>query len=509
MVDNKWYEFGHFRLEGDPPQLWPQETGNIPKEVPLTRALSSVLMKLVTNAPRPVSYEDLFDDGRRDPNEYSVNGKTLVQQTIRRLRLALGDNGSLIELWQNSGYIIKKVCRRGIAAPAHVPNEPRVEPDVIGSDDDVLGSDELEAFGVSFPGHRVEMQFGANFGGGIPLEWIECLPEVSDIQPLSGELRTARDAYILARQEDAGRKKVEFEDNRLLGAASWCPGRRDTPNGRVRYASLGFRNVCFFDHIFLGHGLNRDISDWLRTWSREDVRDKQLLKKVQRFLRSKPKFIPAEELRVPIDKLKLADAEKWPMIPFRVGLGVVIFTRDKKVIVPLRSSKVCLGDTHARSYSSSVGEGMTAGDTVRSLPSLRPKRTRTGRRKGAADRPSLMALAARALRDEMGIRDQVHCDVSKDVLCVSLNFDRREAFPYLSTMLRTRHSFDEINRLWKGLQTPDMWENEGLLGLPWNKRTAKGLAIGRLEVKGYGLIVAASTREQIFFAQAADALGMQ
>ena len=57
----------------------------------------------------------------------------------------------------------------------------------------LVSSRELEAFGVSFPGHRVEMWFGAAKDGGVPLEYFESLPEVGSLEPLTGELLAARD----------------------------------------------------------------------------------------------------------------------------------------------------------------------------------------------------------------------------------------------------------------------------------------------------------------------------
>jgi hypothetical protein len=388
----------------------------------------------------------------------------------------------------------------------------------------LLSSDELNAFGVAFRGHRVEMWFGANTGGGVPLESIECLREVKDIEPVAGMLATARDLYVRAREEEARRKGHAFDNNLLLGAASWCPARADISGGRRRFARLGFRRVCFYDHVFLGEGLNRNISEWLAGWLLEGG-DKDLVKDVRGFLRSNPRFIPAEKLHICTDDLELAHAPNWPMIPFRVGLAVVIITSDSRVVVPLRSSHAALGHTPASvrtgRYSSSVGEGMARDDTVRGLHLLREKRAGERRRMGPArcqgqdeareladDTPSLVALAARALLDEMGIEDQVDCNVGKEVLCVSLNLDRHEAFPHITTVLKTRHTFDQIDMLRRKKARDGHWEHNRVLGLSWDKTTAKGLANGVIEVGKVGRIVAASVREQIFFAQAAEALGL-
>ena len=268
------------------------------------------------------------------------------------------------------------------------------------------------------------------------------------------------------------------------------------------------------------------LNKWIR--ERGDHGDRGLLNEVKSFVRSYQKFVPAEHLGICTDDLELGDASKWPMIPFRIGLAVVIVTRDKQVIVPLRSSHVSLGDTpsstNAGAYTSSVGEGMTREDTVRGLHLLHregaARRRRKGQRVGpreeehhqheaanAPEIPSLVTLAARALLDEMGIEDQIDCNVAQDVLCVSLNFDRHEAFPHLTTVLTTNCTFDEIKKLRSQKAKDASLENKEVLGLPRDEKTAKGLAEGEVEVQGKGKIIAASPREKIFFAQAAEAIG--
>jgi hypothetical protein len=168
---------------------------------------------------------------------------------------------------------------------------------------------------------------------------------------------------------------------------------------------------------------------------------------------------------------------------------------------------------------------MTISDTVGGLRSLHlkwaKKRVEKGRWAGRReaqshepaasnvddDAPSLVTFAARALKEELGIEDQMHCDVTKEVLCVSINLDRHEAFPFITAALFTRYTREQIKEFWRH-NTADPWEADDVLALPWNKNTAKGLANGEIAVPGVGKITAASPREPIFFAQAADALGV-
>ncbi len=351
------------------------------------------------------------------------------------------------------------------------------------------------------------------------MEDIECEEGVRDIEPLTGDLLMAQNLYAQVREQLAKRKGHTFNNNALLGVSSFSVSRPDEASGRRRYARLGFRQVWYVDHIFLGQALRSDISDWFKGLiDRGELNDPTVLDRIKEFIARNPTFVPAQRLGVPTD-LTLSDAPRWPMLPFRLGLAVVILTTDSRCIVPLRSSRVDLGDTEDRAYTASVGEGMVRGDTVQGLERLRLKMAQRrqdkvgdamheheppgNRQSQESEVPSLVALAARALRDEMGIRDQIDCDVGRDVLCVAVNFDCREAFPYLTTVLKGRHTFDHIMR-----NAADSWENEKVLGLPWDEQTAKALFTGEIELPGEGKIVAGSARERVFFGQAWATFGV-